>query len=308
MTAVKKSGNIEADRTSEGKRDETTAEKSGNVTGDSTSAGNGTAAAAKTSEGTENMSGGSDHTSVPTDAAGIRSEDREETDSSVSEDALSPYEGIAISVAEKYVKIYQKPDAKSKVLGKLYGGSSAKVLRLEDGWVKLRSGKVTGYAKTGYLAMGADAESVSEVSGQYIATVKKGQKGTPVYEDAGKDSVVLKKVKPGTKWRVTGENGAWTEIQLDNGSTGFIASERIEKKMQFEKAISIAEEKRQKARAKKLQEEALLLAKQRRESILAGNAYSGNDDSVGSSLGADTYAGGTSAGSASQRAIVSYAL
>ena len=82
--------------------------------------------------------------------------------------------------------------------------------------------------------------------------------------------------------------------------------------MQFQKAISIAEEKRQKAKAKKLQEEALLLAEMRRESILAGNAnasaYAGQDGPLESSSDAGIYAGGTSEGSAFQRAIVSYAL
>lgn len=245
-----------------GKETVTAEKKSGNTALENTSAGDGTTAAGETPEETENIPAVS-----------------------------SPYENIAISVAERYVKIYQKPDTSGKVLGKLYGGSSAKILKLDGEWVKLKSGRLTGYAKTDYLAIGAAAESAAEVSGQYIATVKKKKGVACVHTDADKKSAVLKKVKSGSRWKVTGENGDWTEIRI-GGKTGYIASTQIRMGLQFEKAISIGEEKRQRARAKRLKREAALIAERQRESLSSANLY----------------AGGTSAGSALQKSIVSYAL
>lgn len=185
----------------------------------------------------------------------------------------SPYQNMAISIAPSYVKVYQKPDTSGKLLGKLYGGSSARILKLDGEWVKIKSGKVKGYAKTDNLAIGAAAESAAEVSGQYYATVKKGKGKANVYADAAKKSTVLKKVRPGSKWRVTGEDGDFTEIQTDGGKTGYIETNRIRMDLQFEKAISIKEEKEQKAKVKKLQEEAALIAERQRENLPVYSTY-----------------------------------
>ena len=59
----------------------------------------------------------------------------------------SEYADIAIAQVDNYVNVRSEPNTDSEVLGKLYNNSAATVLETtEDGWYKITSGSVTGYA------------------------------------------------------------------------------------------------------------------------------------------------------------------
>lgn len=84
------------------------------------------------------------------------------------------YRSLVLSVAKDYVNVRKSRSTDSKVMGKLHRGSSAKILKVKGDWVKIRSGKVTGYVKKEYVATGARAEKLSTRFGKNYAVVKKG--------------------------------------------------------------------------------------------------------------------------------------
>ena len=79
----------------------------------------------------------------------------------------------AISTASDYVHVRRKPNTHSKIVGRLYRGCSADVLKTKNGWAKIRSGNVTGYIKKSYLAIGDDAKKMIGKYGQKYVRVKK---------------------------------------------------------------------------------------------------------------------------------------
>ena len=83
----------------------------------------------------------------------------------------SEYENVGISVAADYVNVRKKPNTDSKVVGKLYRGSAAKIVKKVGDWVKIKSGQVEGYIMSDYLAIGYSAEKMVDKFGTKIATI-----------------------------------------------------------------------------------------------------------------------------------------
>ena len=81
-----------------------------------------------------------------------------------------------ISIADNYVNIRRHPRIRgSKVIGKLYRGSAARILRTcKGGWVQIDSGGFKGYIKKEFLATGAEAEKLADKYGTKYITVKEG--------------------------------------------------------------------------------------------------------------------------------------
>ena len=79
-----------------------------------------------------------------------------------SEDKL--FANIAITKvsggAEDYVNVRKKPTTESKVVGKIYNNSGAKILeKTNNGWYKIVSGNCTGYIKSDFFVTGSSAKS-----------------------------------------------------------------------------------------------------------------------------------------------------
>lgn len=86
------------------------------------------------------------------------------------------WQTTGISIADNYVNIRRHPGIRgSKVIGKLYRGSAAKILRhCKGGWVQIDSGGFKGYIKKEFLAIGADAKALADKYGTKYITVKEG--------------------------------------------------------------------------------------------------------------------------------------
>ena len=82
------------------------------------------------------------------------------SDKSKSTSASSgPTEGKKL-VLKDTVNVRKKPNTESEIVGKLYRGSAAKIVKRKGDWVKIKSGKVTGYINKEYLAIGFSAEKL----------------------------------------------------------------------------------------------------------------------------------------------------
>lgn len=91
-------------------------------------------------------------------------------DAPVVADAVEDYSNMAVAAnIEEYLNIRESADLESAVVGKLYVNGVATVLETLDGWYKIESGKVTGYARAEYLLVG-DAEACKAAS-ERVGTV-----------------------------------------------------------------------------------------------------------------------------------------
>ncbi|MCM1246391.1 MAG: C40 family peptidase [Roseburia sp.] len=159
----------------------------------------------------------------------------------------SEYDKTGISIAADYVNVRKKPNTDSKVVGKLYRGSAAKIKDKVGDWVKIRSGHVEGYIKSDYLAIGFSAEKLVDKFGTKIATVN--TETLKVREAKNTDCAVLTLVSGEESFEVLREDKEWVKIMVDGDTKGFVSKEYVKITVKFKKAVSI-EEEREEARKK----------------------------------------------------------
>ena len=171
----------------------------------------------------------------------------------ITPEPVSPYANKGISIAGEYVNIRKKPTTDSKILGKLYRGSIARIVNTVGDWVEITSGGVNGYIKSEYLAIGADAEKIAGKFGTKIAIVNVTT--LKVREEMNTDCTILTLVPAEEEFEVIKEYDEWVKILVDDNTKGYVAKEYVTIKMDFRHAISIQAE-REKLRRQREQEEA----------------------------------------------------
>ncbi len=213
----------------------------------------------------------------------------------------SEYENVGISVAADYVNVRKHPNTDSKILGKLYRGSAAKIVKTVGDWVQIRSGQVDGYIKSEYLAIGFSAEKLIDRFGTKIATIN--TETLKVREAKSTDCAVLTLVSGEESFEVIREDKDWVKIMVDGDTKGFVSKEFVKLTVKFKKAVSI-EEEREEARKKAAAAAAAARAEaeQQARQQAANNASSSNSGSSNSSnSGGGTSSGGSSSGSSSNK-------
>jgi cell wall-associated NlpC family hydrolase len=241
---------------------------------------------------------------------------------------LSPYANLGVSIADDYVNVRSEPSTDSEVVGKLYRGCAADILKyLEGDWVKIRSGDVKGYIASNFLVTGDGAE---EMADEYAT--KKAKVNTEtlnVRERTNTDSKILTQIPQDEEYIVLKENKEWAKILLneeENGSeyTGFVSKEHIIIDVKFKDAVSIEEENRLREEAEareraeqeqqeKLRQDEIRKAQEKseraeaeRKAAEAKKATSSNSSSSSSS--GSSKKNSSPSGSGTTKNIVSYAL
>jgi len=78
---------------------------------------------------------------------------------------------LVMANVKQELKIRDEASSKANVLGYLYKDCGGEILERKDGWTKLRSGNVIGWAKDEYLLFGEEAETLANDAGKKVATV-----------------------------------------------------------------------------------------------------------------------------------------
>ena len=212
----------------------------------------------------------------------------------------SEYENVGISVAADYVNVRKKPNTDSKVVGKLYRGSAAKIVKKVGDWVKIKSGQVEGYIMSDYLAIGYSAEKMVDKFGTKIATIN--TETLKVREAKNTDCAVLTLVSGEESFEVIREDKDWVKIMVDGDTKGFVSKEYVDITVKFKKAVSIEEEReaaRKKAAAEAAAARAEQEAQQRQQQQASSNSGSSSSSSSSSSSGSSSNS--SSSGSSSHK-------
>ncbi len=81
---------------------------------------------------------------------------------------------LTMANVQNALNIRAQADESSEKVGLLYKDCGGTILERADGWTKLRSGNVTGWAKDEYLLFGEDAKEMAEDVGNWIVTLDNG--------------------------------------------------------------------------------------------------------------------------------------
>ncbi len=154
------------------------------------------------------------------------------------EDVICGYQNLAVATVEGNLNIRKEATTESKVVGKMTNHDACEILETEGDWVKVESGKVTGYVKKEYLVTGDEALVIAK--DEVIKVVTINTTTLRVREKASEDSSILTLVGDGEDFVVEGEKNGWYEIEVDD-QKGYISGEYVEVSEKLPTASSVTE-------------------------------------------------------------------
>ncbi|MCD8326862.1 MAG: cell wall hydrolase [Lachnospiraceae bacterium] len=131
----------------------------------------------------------------------------------------SSYELVMVSVSNT-LNVREEPSETALVVGKMYKDCGGIVLERKDGWTKLQSGNLTGWAKDEYLLFGDEARELASEVGYPVAVVTTN--ALRVRAEASVDAEVLGYAAKNEELTVVGEADAdWLCVEYGS-SLGYI--------------------------------------------------------------------------------------
>lgn len=171
----------------------------------------------------------------------------------------SSYDNVAVSKVNGSVNIRTEANTASGVTGKIFNDSAATILDTVDGeggkWYKIQSGSVTGYIKAEYFVTGQQAEAKAKEVGTTYGTIV----GTPslrLRDTPNLEGKTLTLLSEGAHYVVTGEEGDFLKVSVDSDLEGYVFKEYMKTSVEFNKAVSVEEEKAKAAEEAKHKEDA----------------------------------------------------
>ena len=182
-----------------------------------------------------------------------------ETGAAQAKSKTSAYDNIAVSRISGTVNIRTEANTSSGVTGKINNDCAATILDTVEGeggkWYKIQSGSVTGYIKAEYFVTGQKAESRAREVGTTYGTIA----GTPslrLRQSPDMEGKTLTLLSEGAHYVITGQEGDFLKVQVDSDLEGYVFKEYMKTSVEFNKAVSVEEEKAREAEDAKRREDA----------------------------------------------------
>lgn len=200
----------------------------------------------------------------------------------------SDYSNKIISYTNERLCMYAEPEYTSDVVGVMYSGTEADIVKLGSEWTEVTSGGVTGYIKNTDVLFGKEAQKIAETIGDKEAVAKTD--GLVVYSEASASSSQVAELSKGESVGAYEECDGYVMISHDGGY-GYVKADGVSISYGLDSAISIEEEKKRQAEeaaaaAKKAAEEAAAkaaaAAKEKYASVstTARSSYSASADEI----------------------------
>ena len=142
---------------------------------------------------------------------------------------------------EEYINIRSEASTESEILGKIYNNGQVIIeSQTDDGWYKIRSGNVSGYIKSDFVAVGAEAESAADEAAYNVAYVY--PEVLIVRAEPSEDSREIDRVYEGQEVEVVDTEGDWAKVCLAPDSYGYISAYYIDYNTYYGTAESLEEE------------------------------------------------------------------
>ncbi|MDO4268081.1 MAG: SH3 domain-containing C40 family peptidase [Eubacteriales bacterium] len=172
--------------------------------------------------------------------------------------APADYANIAVSQVTGYVNIREQATTSSKVVGKIYNNCAATILETVEGeggtWYRIQSGTVNGFIKAQYFITGDAAETLAQSIGREFVTVNADN--LRLREAPNLTSKTLTLLSQGARYVVQGEDGDFFKVEVDADLTGYIAQSYCKVEVEFDQAVSLAEEQAKLAEEKQRKNDA----------------------------------------------------
>ena len=183
---------------------------------------------------------------------------------------------------EQSLNVRKKANEDAEIVGKLYKGDRAKILKAGDEWTKIESGNVKGYVKTSYCVTGTKALKYAKKNCDTIATVNTDGLRLRSKQSTEKGKVITA-VASGTKLKVKTKEktkDGWVAVVYNNDLC-YVSEDYVDVSLKTGKGVTLEEEA-----AKKAAEEAAKKAAAEAEAAKNAAANSGAATTQGSAVSA----------------------
>ena len=181
-----------------------------------------------------------------------------ETDEDKSSDEDTDYEYCVANVDDLMnVRVEASEDA--SVAGYMYKDCVGEILDREDGWTKIKSGNLEGWAKDDYLIFGEEAKEKTEGATMIVAVINADL--LRIRAEASEDAEVKAMLSDGDEVEVVEDEGDdWTKISFEDGTegedSGYVSSEYISLKTVYKSGETKEEVEDREKKSKAAREEA----------------------------------------------------
>ena len=149
------------------------------------------------------------------------------------------YTNLGIAHVDNHLNIREEPSENGKLVGKLTKDAACEIISIENGWAKIKSGKVDGYCSTDYLYMGDEAIARGKEVASMIAVVN--TETLKVRELPNTECAVITLIPQEEELEVVEimDNG-WIKFMLDN-EEAYVSGEFVDVEERLEKAVTLTE-------------------------------------------------------------------
>lgn len=168
----------------------------------------------------------------------------------VKEEAAKEEPKSTLVMADVYnaLNVRAEADEESEIVGKLYKDCGGTILERKDGWTKLQSGNIVGWASDEYLLFDEKAEALANEVGNLIVTIETD--ALRVRKEPSTEAGVYGLIAQDDEMEVIEVvNDEWISVDYE-GKTGYVSSEFVKTDFHIDAGETIEEIKaREKAEA-----------------------------------------------------------
>ena len=147
------------------------------------------------------------------------------------------YKNIGISDVDNYLNVREEPSEDGKVIAKMPSKAAGNILETTDnGWYKIQSGKITGYVKSDYILTGQAAKDEALKVAELMAIVNTDMLNAR--SEPSTDSKIWTQISNNEKYPVLKQIDGWVEIELEEDSNAYVASDYVDVRYALPEAVS----------------------------------------------------------------------
>lgn len=133
---------------------------------------------------------------------------------------------LVMANVKSALNVRMEPSEESEKIGKLYKDCGGTILERGNGWTKLQSGNIIGWAKDEYLYFGDEAEALADDVGTLLATIN--TETLRVRKEPTTDSEIHGLLPKGEEMEVVEKReDGWICVDYEGGD-GFVSAEYVD--------------------------------------------------------------------------------
>lgn len=144
---------------------------------------------------------------------------------------------LTMANVQNALNIRAQADESSEKVGLLYKDCGGTILERANGWTKLRSGNVTGWAKDEYLLFGEEAKEMAEDVGNWIVTLDNGAVRVRKEPDSNADVYGCLAYEDTVEF-IDIINNQWISVDF-NDETGYVNTDYINVRFHIDEGESM---------------------------------------------------------------------